>query len=76
MSATTHADLQIEIAGRPNSGLHVRYIAAANDEAWPPVDHRVPYRARRVKARISGCEDVAVEALRQAFADHCAGKAM
>src|ERR1700736_4674969 len=70
MSAATHADLEVEIAGRPNRCLHVGDAAAANDQAWSPVDHRVPYRARRVEARISRYEHVAVEGLRQAFLDH------
>src|ERR1700682_1656569 len=70
MSAATHADLEVEIAGRLNSCPHVRDIAAANDQAWLPVDHRVPDRARGVKARISRYKDFAIEDLRQAFSDH------
>jgi hypothetical protein len=54
MSAATHADLEVEIAGSPNSCLHVRDTAASNDQARLPVDHRVPYGTRRVIAEISG----------------------
>jgi hypothetical protein len=70
VSAAPHADLEVEIARRSNGCLHVRGIAAASDEAWPPVDHRVPHRARRVIARISRHQHVAIECLRQACADH------
>ena len=70
MSTATNADLEVEIAGRPNSCPYVGDIAAANDEAWPPVDHRVPYRARRVIAGISRYEHVAIDGLRQPFLDH------
>src|SRR6267378_1887075 len=70
MSATPHADLEPEIAAGPNSCLHVRDIAAANDESWSPVDHRIPDGARGVVAGISRYEHVAIEGRRQAFADH------
>ena len=70
MSAATHADFEAEIAGSQNRGPHVRDSATASDQPWSPVDHRVPYRPRRVVARISRYEDVAIEGLRQAFLDH------
>ena len=70
MSAASHADLEVEIAGRPNSCLHVADIATPSDQPWSPVDHRVPNRPSRVVAGISGQEDIAVEALRQLFSDH------
>jgi hypothetical protein len=70
MSAATHANLQAEIAGGQNRSPHVPDGAAANDQAWPAVDHRVPYRTCRVIARISRYEHVAIEGFRQAFSDH------
>src|ERR1700730_10099655 len=53
VSAATHADLEVESAGGPHRGPHVRDVAAASDQTGPPVDHRVPYRTRRVVARIA-----------------------
>jgi glutathione S-transferase len=70
VSPATHADLEIEIACRPNRCLHIRHIAAANDETGPPIDHRIPNGARRVVAGISRLEHVAGEGLRKAFSDH------
>src|SRR5438477_10373294 len=70
MSAATHADFEAEIAGSQNRGPHVRDSTTASDHPWSPVDHRVPYRPRRVVARISRYEDVAIEGFRQAFLDH------
>src|SRR2546423_682950 len=58
MSAATHADFEAEIAGSQNRGPHVRDITTASDQPWSPVDHRVPYRPRRVVARISRYEDL------------------
>src|ERR1700716_3186389 len=70
VSPATHADLEIEIACRPNRCLYIRHIAAASDETWPPIDHRIPHGARRVVAGISRYEHVAGEGLRKAFSDH------
>ncbi len=70
MPAATYADLEVEIAGRPNGCPHVGDSMAASDEAWSPVDHGVPYRARGVIARIPRGEHFAIEGLRQAFSDH------
>src|SRR5260370_42626696 len=53
MSAATHADLEVETAGRPNSCPYVRDTAAANDQARLAVAPPVPYRTRRVIARTS-----------------------
>ena len=70
VSAAAHADLDVEIPGRQNGCPHVRDITAACDQTRPPIDHRVPYRARRVVGWISGYDDVAVEGLREPFCDH------
>ena len=70
VSAAAHADLEVEIAGRPNSCPHSRDMAAAKDQAWAPVDRRVPHRARRVIPGVSRSQDVAIDGLRQAFLDH------
>ena len=70
VSTATDADLEVQVARRPNRCPHVRNAAAANHETWSPVDHGVPYRARRVIARVSGGEDVAVECLREVCFDH------
>src|SRR6266581_6455145 len=70
MPTATHTDLEPKIASGPNGCRHVGDSAAASDEAWSPVDHGVPYRARGVIARISRGEHFAIEGLRQAFSDH------
>src|SRR5260370_24210705 len=70
MAAEPPADVETAVARRLNRCLHVHALAAACDEPRPPVDHCVPYRARRIVARISRDEDVALECLRQVFFDH------
>src|SRR5438874_6268479 len=70
VSTATDAELEVQVARGPNRCPHVRDVVAASDQARPPVDHRVPYRARRVIARVSGGEDIAVDCPREVFLDH------
>src|ERR1700682_5734410 len=70
MSAAPHADLEVEIASSPHRCPDVPNSAAADDDAWAPVDHRVPHRARRVVAGIARFQHRAIEGLRELLSDH------
>jgi hypothetical protein len=46
---------------READGTDVGSAEAADDDRWPPVDHRIPYRARLVISRFPGQNHLAAQ---------------